>query len=133
MVGDYHEAEDLAQTTVMRAYQAWGRFQGSDIRPWLFTIGLRLASNERRRRRRWLGRDARLDRTDQAPAAVDVDLWDALRKLRSSHRAALVVSVLDGYTHEEIADALGVESGTVGSWISRAKAVLRQELGEGRP
>jgi RNA polymerase sigma-70 factor (ECF subfamily) len=52
VVGDPQEAEDLVQETLMRAFRAWPRFDGRDVRAWLYTIGLRLAFNERRRRGR---------------------------------------------------------------------------------
>ena len=52
IVGDPHEAEDLAQTTFERALGALDRFDGGDVRGWLYTIGVRLAINESRRRRR---------------------------------------------------------------------------------
>jgi hypothetical protein len=39
----------------MRAYRAWDRFDGTDTRGWLHTVGLRLAFNERDRRIRWDG------------------------------------------------------------------------------
>jgi RNA polymerase sigma-70 factor (ECF subfamily) len=47
VVGDLHAGQDLAQETYLRAYRAWDRFDGRDIRGWLYTIGLRLAFNER--------------------------------------------------------------------------------------
>ena len=52
---DRETALDLAQETYLRAYRAWDRFDGADERAWLYTIGLRLAFNERRRLLRWRG------------------------------------------------------------------------------
>ena len=49
---DAEEAKDVAQETYMRAFRAWERFDGSDVRAWLHTIGLRLAFNHLSRRRR---------------------------------------------------------------------------------
>jgi RNA polymerase sigma-70 factor (ECF subfamily) len=60
------------------------------------------------------------------------DLWLALAQLDPLHRAALVLSTLDGYTHAEIAGILGVREGTVSSWLSRSKDRLRTILGEDR-
>jgi RNA polymerase sigma-70 factor (ECF subfamily) len=48
VVGDRESALDLAQETYLRAFRAWDRFDGTDSRAWLHTIGLRLAFNERR-------------------------------------------------------------------------------------
>jgi RNA polymerase sigma-70 factor (ECF subfamily) len=128
IVRDADEAEDLAQTAVLKALQAWPREQVRDPRAWLFAIGIRLALNETRRRKRFAVRQIQPD--EAAEKTGDPDLWRALGSLEPSHRAALVMSVIDGYSYAEIADALGVPSGTVGSWISRAKIVLRKTLSE---
>jgi len=128
VVGDRESALDLAQEAYLRAYRAWDRFDGTDARAWLYTIGLRLAFNERLRRVRW----SRLIRTRAIePAWVapeDRGLHEALRGLRREHRAALLLTVVDGYTHAEVAAMLEVAPGTVASWVSRAKAHLREAL-----
>jgi RNA polymerase sigma-70 factor (ECF subfamily) len=104
------------------------RFDGRDVRGWLHTIGLRLAFNERDRRRRFLGLFGRRVEREPWTDAEDPSLADALRGLRREHRAALLMNVVDGYTQQEIARWLGVAEGTVASWISRAKAHLREAL-----
>jgi RNA polymerase sigma-70 factor, ECF subfamily len=127
VVRDASEAEDLAQEAYLRAFRSWHRFDGTDARAWLYTIGLRLAFNERRRRRRWPVLPARAATSDRL-RPVDPDLHEALRALRREHRAALVLNVVDGYTRAEIASMLDVPPGTVGSWLERAKAHLREAL-----
>lgn len=131
VLGDEQDAEDVAQDAYLRAFRSWERFDGADVRAWLYTIALRLAFNQVRRRRRWLGI---LGRAEPAPWTdrSDPDLWDALRRLDGRTRAALLLNVLDGYTHREIALMLDVPEGTVASWISRGRAVLRTELGADR-
>ena len=54
VVGDRDEAEDLAQEACLRALQQHQRFDGRNLRGWLHVIGVRLALNELRRRRRAL-------------------------------------------------------------------------------
>jgi RNA polymerase sigma-70 factor, ECF subfamily len=131
VVGDAEEAKDLAQTTYLRAYQHLHQFDGRDARAWLYTIGLRLAFRERTRRQRW----RLLVRSGPGPEpwqpAHDPALWDALRGLRREERAALLLHTVDGYTLAEVAEMLGVPPGTVGSWVSRARARLREQLGRG--
>ena len=108
------------------------RFDGGNLRGWLYTIGLRLALNERRRRSRlhdFLGRTE----PDLAFIEVDPDLWKALGALDRRTRAAIVLSVLDGYRYQEISAMLDVPAGTIGSWITRGKVQLRAALEEDVP
>jgi len=128
VVGDREAALDLAQEAYLRAYRAWDRFNGTDARGWLYTIGLRLAFNERDRRRRW--RDLLGRRTVSTPwvSPEDLDLHRALGSLRREHRAALLLNAVDGYTQAEIGAMLGVPPGTVASWLSRAKTKMREAL-----
>jgi RNA polymerase sigma-70 factor (ECF subfamily) len=86
-----------------------------------------LAIDERRRRRRWGFLAIR--ETDQEWAInTDPDLWRALAGLDRRTRAALVMTVLDGFSQDEVAVAFGVPRGTVASWLSRGRARLRGVL-----
>ena len=49
---DASEAEDVAQAAFTRALEHRHKFAGGDVRAWFYTIGLRLAFNELRHRRR---------------------------------------------------------------------------------
>jgi RNA polymerase sigma-70 factor (ECF subfamily) len=125
---DADAGRDVAQSAFIRALESRRRFQGGDARGWLYTIGLRLAFNELRRRRTLVA----LDEADGPTWAMNSqpDLWIALAGLEPRQRAALVLSALDGYTHAEIATFLGVRPGTVSSWLSRSKEHLRSVLGD---
>jgi RNA polymerase sigma-70 factor (ECF subfamily) len=128
IVGDAEEAKDRAQTAYVRAFEAWSRFDGSDARAWLYTIGINLAVSELRRRSRWRRRAHEIGQ--EWAITVDPDLWRAIGALEPRHRAALLLNVLDGYTQAEVARMLGVPPGTVASWLSRSKALLRERLRE---
>jgi RNA polymerase sigma factor (sigma-70 family) len=81
-----------------------------------------------RRRHRW--GFLRLHEQDASWAMeTDPDLWRAISSLEPAPRAALLLTVLDGYTQEEVAVALGVARGTVASWLSRARDRLRPLIG----
>jgi RNA polymerase sigma-70 factor, ECF subfamily len=131
VLGDEHDAEDIAQDAYLRAFRSWGRFDGEDVRAWLYTIALRLAFNHLRGRRRWLAVIGRLEPRPWADAS-DPDLWAALGTLDARTRSALLLNIVDGYTQAEIASMLDVPAGTVASWISRGRAALRRELGRDR-
>ena len=128
IVGDPEEASDLAQEAFVRAIAKWPLGSSDDIARWLATVGIRLAIDETRRRRRW--GFLQLHETDAAWALeTDPDLWRAISDLEPATRAALLLTVLDGYTQEEVATALGVARGTVASWLSRARDRLRPVIG----
>ena len=131
VLGDEHDAEDIAQDAYLRAFRSWDRFDGVDVRAWLYTIGLRLAFNHLRGRRRWLAAIGRVEARPWTDPA-DPDLWAAIGSLDARTRSALLLNVVDGYTQAEIARMLAVPEGTVASWISRGRATLRQALDPAR-
>ena len=131
IVGDAEEARDLAQETFVRAAEHWPLPDSREPARWLSTVGVRLAIDERRRRRRWGFLDLR--ETDATWAiAADPDLWRALSRLDRRTRAAIVLTTLDGYSQDEVAVMLDAPRGTVASWISRGRERLRAELGPDR-
>lgn len=128
VVADREAGLDLAQEAYLRAFRAWDRFDGRDVRAWLHTIGLRLAFNERSRRGRFVALFGRRSEREPWVDPHDSELGEALRGLRREHRAALLLNAVDGYTQAEIAVMLAVPPGTVASWLSRAKTQLREAL-----
>jgi RNA polymerase sigma-70 factor (ECF subfamily) len=126
---DASEGEDVAQAAFTRALEHRRDFRGGDVRGWFYTIGLRLAFNELRRKRRIPPTDGM---TPTWAMECDPDLWVALGQLDPRQRAALLLSTLEGYTHDEVGRILSVPAGTVSSWLSRTKNHLRTVLGEDR-
>jgi RNA polymerase sigma-70 factor, ECF subfamily len=132
VVGDLAEAEDLAQQALLRATEHQAKLASSDdLGRWLSVVGMHLAIDERRRRRRWGFLPIR-DTDQEWAMKTDPDLWRALGGLDRSTRAALILTVLEGYSQDEVAKAFDVPRGTVASWLSRGKARLRAALGDDR-
>lgn len=128
IVGDPDEASDIAQEAFARAVENWPLGSRDDVARWLATVGIRLAIDALRRRRRW--GFTPLHETDATWALdVDPDLWRAIATLKPTARAALLLTVLDGYTQDEVAAALSVRRGTVASWLLRARDELRPLIG----
>jgi RNA polymerase sigma-70 factor (ECF subfamily) len=128
VLGDLDDAQDVAQETYLRAHRSWTKFEGEDVRAWLYTIGLRLAFNRLRSRRRWLVAVRRVE-PKAWPDHVDPDLAGALAGLRPEVRSAILLTVVDGYTHGQAAAIMQVPVGTLSSWVSRGLAGLREILG----
>ena len=136
------DADDLAQETFVRAWQAIGRFRaGEPLYPWLARIAMNqgLSLFRRRKRRPETPLEPLLEAgrqwgggADPACEAVDRDhaahLEAALAGLSHEHQSVLVMRAVEGLSYEEIAGVLGVPAGTVMSRLSRARAELRARL-----
>jgi RNA polymerase sigma-70 factor (ECF subfamily) len=136
------DADDLAQETFLRAYQALGRFRvGEPMYPWLARIATNQAFSLFRSRRRkpetaleplieagwqWSGDD------DPAAEAAErehkAQLQAAFAELKPEHQAVLVLRAVQDLSYEDIAQTLQIPVGTVMSRLSRARAELKSRL-----
>jgi len=139
---DREEASDLTQEALVRAYEAFDRFDGRNFKAWMLRILTNLYINKYRKRQRE-GTGSSLDDEQSmepiAPAdeAPDRQIFDgmlgseveaALAKVPEVFRTAVILSDLEGLTYDEIAEATEVPVGTVRSRIARGRAILRREL-----
>ena len=71
------------------------------------------------------------DEISAVPPRLDlrIDLEAALASLAPGYRAVLVLHDVEGYTHQEIADLVGIDAGTAKSQLSRARRAMRARLG----
>ena len=136
--GDADLARDFTQDTFIRAFERLGDFRGeSQFGTWLHAIAVSVALNglrdvKRRRLRETdledghevaaTGREAEPDLKRRLKAAIDA--------LPEGYRTVFVMHDVEGYTHEEIGGALGVETGTSKAQLSRARAKLRVLLAD---
>jgi RNA polymerase sigma-70 factor, ECF subfamily len=136
------DAEDLVSDTILRALDRRQQYQlGTNVRAWLFTILYHLFVS----RRRVCAREVpftecehvgspRLFAGEPDPEArfydslVDERITRALEELPGPYRVAVVLSDLHGLEYREIAELLGVPSGTVKSRIFRGRHRLRKKL-----
>lgn len=133
--GGSQTAEEGVQETWVRAVERLGEFAWrSQLRTWLAGIAIHWSREDARRRRR----DASVPLDDEAlpapgaSAPIDrMDLERAVSELPDGYRAALLLHDVEGFTHEEIAAALGVDEGTSKSQLFRARRSLRLMLQPG--
>ena len=141
VLGNGADGEDLAQETLLKAWQAASRFDPArgDGRIWLYAIARNVARDMLRRRRiRWLvGLDALADEPEDSqpgPESVVTDrqalasVRRRMQDLPDTQRMALTLSALGGLENREIADILGRSTGAVEQLLFRARARLRREL-----
>jgi RNA polymerase sigma-70 factor, ECF subfamily len=132
-----NDADDLVQETLSRALGHMDQFHdGTSLKSWLFTIMRNTyCSAYRRRRREPVGSVDDLSEyqlpvkctQDWTMRALDVQA--AISRLRSTHRAALLL-VVSGASYEEAAAVCNCEVGTIKSRVNRARCHLLEMLGE---
>lgn len=131
------DADDAVQNGLISAWQAIGRFDlRRPFRPWLMRIVTNAALDLRRRQRVRRASplpetvEAEGPRPDRATARVlfQTRLREALTGLPERQRTAVVLFDVEGYSHGEIAEVLGVPEGTVRSYVFHARRALRQVL-----
>lgn len=121
----HHEAEDLAQTVLMRCYVSWSRV-ASAAYPEAYVARMLVNEFARSRRRKWWGERPTADlpessAPDEAERVVGADaVARALAALGSGHREVVVLRHYMHLSEHQIAEALGVPEGTVKSRLSRA-------------
>ncbi len=133
------DADDIAQETFLAVWMRPGSYRGDgSFRSWLFAIAWRKAKEVHRSRFRLWRRQAAYQEAmadDEAPATTAEDgvaLEQALARLPGDQRAALVMCIGFGFTHEEAARTLRLPLGTVKSHVLRGRDRLRALLGEAR-
>ncbi len=138
VLGNWEDAEDVVQEAALSAWQAVDRYDPARaFRPWFLRIVSNAALDQVRRRR--VRRAEALSETvaHRGPSPEDLAdrallrgrLAEALAALPERQRAAVVMFDLEGFSHAEIAETLGVPEGTVRSYVFHARRALREALG----
>jgi RNA polymerase sigma-70 factor (ECF subfamily) len=136
------DAEDLAQEAIVRAYDAFERFDGTNFKAWMLRIVTNLYINRYRQRQRGplLGSlddegaiepvSSEMELPDRLlfDNAVGAEIEEALAKVPEDFRLAVILSDIEGLSYQEIADATQVPIGTVRSRIARGRSLLRKAL-----
>ena len=133
-VGDRETAEDIAATVFSRALTAIDcyRCTGRPLLAWLYGIARNVLSEHRRRPAalpwRREGREESGTDSDPVRFADSIDLRDALARLTSDQREAIILRYVVGLSAREAGAVLGRPEGAVYSLQSRALAALRRYL-----
>ena len=138
LAGDDELARDFTQETFIRAFERIGTFRGeSRLSTWLHAIATTVSLNGLRKVKRFRTRETALEAADGVAGGVrsaepdlKTRLRDAIDALPDKYRTVVVMHDMEGYTHEEIAAALGVQPGTSKAQLFRARAKLRVALAD---
>jgi RNA polymerase sigma-70 factor (ECF subfamily) len=135
MSGSESDASDLAQETFVQAWRKLDEFRGeARFSSWLYRISVNLCLN-------WKARQAREAQTrsewsDSAIGGGPHDgadprvkfVQEALMRLSAKQRAAVVLTVYNGFKHEEAARLLGCSETTISWRVFAAKGKLKRWL-----
>lgn len=141
LTGHPHDADDLVQLALERAWQHQGRWTpDTRLDSWVFRIMQNAWIDEIRARQRQAqvmvdGADVQ---TAAAPEASPLDalaVRQAVARLNDDQRAAVALVLVEGLSYKEAAEVLGVPMGTLTSRLARAREQLQALLapGEDRP
>lgn len=138
LAGDRDLARDFTQEAFIRAFQRLGDFRGdSAFSTWLHAIAVSVALNGLRKVKRLRLRETVLEDAESlghTPRRADPDLRDRLYRaidaLPDGYRTVFVLHDVEGYTHEEIGQMLGIQAGTSKAQLFRARGRLRESLAD---
>jgi RNA polymerase sigma-70 factor (ECF subfamily) len=147
MTSDPENANDLVQETFLRAFRFFDKFErGTNIKAWLFRILKNTFINQYRKQKSEPGKVDYDDvqnfyenikasevktthiEEDAFSKLLDDDLSEAITKLPADFRTVIILSDIEGFTYEEIADFVDIPVGTVRSRLHRARKMLYSKL-----
>ena len=136
LAGSDDLAQDFTQDTFIRAFSRLKDFRGdSSFSTWLHSIAMSVSLNGLRKVKRFRNREVDMDdglavasNTREADPDLKVRLKQAIDALPDGYRTVFLMHDVEGFTHEEIGEALGVQAGTSKAQLFRARAKLRTAL-----
>jgi RNA polymerase sigma-70 factor (ECF subfamily) len=148
MTKNENDAEDLVQEAYVKAYRFWDKFEpGSNCRAWLFKIMTNIFINDYRSKSRspmavnvdeiddnfLYGQLSTLGPGDDPERQMfakifDDDVKKAIENLPDDFRLVVVLSFLEGFSYQEIAEIADLQLGTVKSRLHRGRKLLQKEL-----
>jgi RNA polymerase sigma-70 factor (ECF subfamily) len=132
LCNDRDMAEDLAQEAFVMAWRKLDAFRGdSAFGSWLYRIATNTALSYLRKHKPFKNSvdiDDVEERSENQDVGLQMSLDQAIAELPDGARAVFVLYSLEGYTHDEIADMLGIAQGSSKAQLHRARQLLQSKL-----
>jgi len=136
---DANTAEELAQETLLTVWRKASLYSGDkgSATTWIYTIARNLRVDRLRKETAWQPLPASVEEQASSDPAPDEQLAEAerrervqraLRELPGDQSEVVVLSYIEGLSHSEIADRLGLPLGTVKSRMRLAYQKIREAL-----
>ncbi|PJE79391.1 ECF RNA polymerase sigma-E factor [invertebrate metagenome] len=146
-ISDFHEVQDIAQETFVKAFKAFGKFrEESSFYTWLYRIAINTAKNHLASKGRRLPESDidvyEVDAVDMSASLRDIEsperviyrneieqvIHGVIEMLPDELRTAVILREFDGLSYDEIAEIMECPVGTVRSRIFRAREAIDKEL-----
>ncbi len=132
---DRMEAEDVLQIGYIKVFQKVKEYRGDgSFEGWIRRIMVNAAIESYRKNLRSMSVVPIEDAYDQPSTGFDFsrlgmqDLMSVVQKLADGYRLVFNMYAIEGYSHKEISETLGISEGASKSQLSRARAILRAEI-----
>ncbi|HNR17066.1 MAG TPA: RNA polymerase sigma factor [Chitinophagaceae bacterium] len=130
--GNAEEAEDILQEGFIKVFKKLDSFRSEgSFEGWVRRIFVNTAIEHFRRKRYLMPVTEKEENTIEGKftSVLDElgakDIMALVQELSPGYRTVFNMYVVEGYTHKEIADMLGISEGTSKSQLSRAKVILQ--------
>lgn len=131
--GNAEEAEDILQEGFIKVFKKLDSFRNEgSFEGWIRRIFVNTAIEHFRRKKYLLPVTEKEENTIEGKytSVLDElgakDIMALVQELSPGYRTVFNMYVVEGYTHKEIADQLGISEGTSKSQLSRAKVILQE-------
>jgi len=144
MTNRQEDAEDLCQEIFIRVFKQIGKFRGdSKLSTWIGSIAYNACVDQVRKSKREVLSDAsslgpvNLARSDASPLLNNIDrntvtklVHQIIEKMPLQYRTVVTLFHLEEFSYREIEEMTGMPEGTVKSYLSRGREIIRQKMTE---
>lgn len=133
-VGSKMDAEDVLQESFIRIFNYFKNFDSEkgDLGGWMQRICVNESLKRIQEKKEFLTIESVSTEPEEAPLALSQlqmeDLMRLILQLPLPYRTVFNMYLVEGYSHNEIANKLGIESSSSRSILTRAKAMVRNQL-----
>ena len=133
-ISDKQEVENILQETFIKIFAKLDQYDGqkASFNTWANTIAIRESLNHLRKRKlHFAPLDAVniADQQDSIIAEIDMEyLLQLIDKLPEKYKIIFNMHEIDGYSHVDIEQMIGINQNTSRSYLSRAKKLLQKEI-----
>ncbi len=137
---DVAEAEDNLQEAFMRVFSKIHQYNGGSFAAWVRQVFVSVCINAYRKNKKYQRNQPIHEVFDQENDDPDVfsqlsaeEIHQKIQQLPQGYRLVFCLYAIEGYSHREIGEKLGVSEGTSKSQLSKARAILKRMILEDNP